>query len=119
MSAGWGGVAVVWDVTAKKALHILTLNNQKVWRVGVAVSPDGKTLATADNVEVKLWDLATGQAKAVLPVGLAGPVCVNFSPDGKFLAVGFDAYYPTKKSGAAGGVVQWDLAANKPRVLKP
>src|SRR5690349_6808631 len=52
----------------------------------VALSPDGKILATAgfDNV-VKLWDLSAGMPKEIRALtGHTGPVyCVAFSPDGK------------------------------------
>src|SRR5262245_32200412 len=53
----------------------------------IAVSPDGKELATAgfDDV-VKIWEIATGKNKQTL-TGHAKPVdCVAYRPDGKVLA---------------------------------
>src|SRR5438874_13346694 len=53
----------------------------------VAVSPDGKQLATAgfDGV-VKLWEIASGKNTQTL-TGHTGPVyCVAYRPDGKALA---------------------------------
>ena len=41
---------------------------------GVAFSPDGKLLATADgDGTVRLWDLATRQAARRSPPGCTGP----------------------------------------------
>jgi len=53
----------------------------------VAVSPDGKQLATAGfDSTVKLWEIATGKNTATLS-GHTGPVyCVAYRPDGKALA---------------------------------
>ena len=51
-----------------------------------AVSPDGKTLATADMFSLKLWDVANG--KLLWQVRGNFLRKVRFSPNGKWLAVG-------------------------------
>lgn len=54
----------------------------------LAMSPDGKTLASGSFREVVLWDLAGGQIRHRL-TGLADRVtALAFSADGKYLAVG-------------------------------
>lgn len=62
-----------------------------VW--SVAFSPDGKTLATAGERGVKLWDVVTGTELSVLfqyEPGFTLPQCsyITFSPNGRLLATG-------------------------------
>jgi len=72
-------------VTATLVGHLGTVT-------GLAVTPDSRTLAVSSRlrrpgdahlIEVKLWDVATGDCRARLP-GEGGPVA--FSPDGRTLA---------------------------------
>ena len=69
----------------------------------LAVSPDGKTIASAA-YDVRLWDAATGKQGLQLPVTNASTLA--FSPDGKTLAVG----------ARDGKLTTWDVATGKPAV---
>jgi len=54
---------------------------------GVAFSPDGKLLATADgDGTVQLWNPATGQPARTFQVDTSGVAGVEFSPNGRLLA---------------------------------
>jgi WD40 repeat protein len=59
----------------------------------VTWSPDGKSLASASDVEtVRIWNASTGQCQSTLALasGLA-VLCISYSPTGDTLAVGCDA----------------------------
>src|SRR5262249_39413204 len=51
----------------------------------LCLSPDGRTcVSTSDDHTVRLWDTATGQQKAILPVQ---GTFARFSPDGRWIAL--------------------------------
>ncbi len=55
----------------------------------LAISPDGRTIATASrDGTAKLWDLATGVLRATLKGHDRGVIRLTFSPDGTTLATG-------------------------------
>lgn len=55
--------------------------------LSICYSPDGKTLATADETgAVKLWEVATNQLVATLAGHSDAVTCVTFSSDGKLIA---------------------------------
>ena len=76
---------------------------------GIALSPDGRVLATAGGTvatTIQLWDLTTGKELSEDPAGaLAVPLI--FSPDGRFLAT------QRRVAGMYGAVTVWDLSAGK------
>ena len=64
----------------------------------IAVSSDGKTLATAGRQQLILWDFATGEKLRVLSG--PSPWTLDFSPDGKTLVSGSSNH----------NVILWDVA---------
>jgi hypothetical protein len=82
---GLFGLAVVWDTTTWKPVAKLKGHNDGLYCV--AISPDGKTLATGSyDQKIKLWDLAKKAELRQLD-GHNGPVHeVAFHPTGKILA---------------------------------
>ena len=81
--------ARLWDAKTGKQLHKTILGDQKASIFSIAFSPDGKTIATRNDWNVRLWDVHTGQQRDVITghkrSGLEG---IAFSPDGKTVAFG-------------------------------
>ena len=82
---------IVWDI--EKGTPKATLSGHTRAVVGVAFSPDGKTLATAgsDN-RMRVWDLADGRVSGSMWTDRSrrgGARSVSFSPDGALLAISF------------------------------
>src|SRR5262249_46183867 len=84
----------------------------EAFRSGIAVSPDGKTVATVEIGDVLLWDAASGKRLRRLNhlarnQNMASYHSLTFSPDSKTLAAGL-----------FGGQAQlWDVATGEPRQL--
>src|SRR5262249_46808791 len=83
----------------------------------IALSPDGKTLASADfYAGVKLWDAEARREQTTLQGFRGGAaVAVAFSPDGKTLAAGARGATKTGKETTVfrGAVKLWDVTTGK------
>jgi WD40 repeat protein len=65
------------------------LISDKYQTTGLALSPDGRRIATAGSDQaVKLWDAATGQQLIALRGHHEAIRAVAFSPDGRLIASG-------------------------------
>src|SRR5262249_7606612 len=73
------------------------------WVNAVAISPDGKLLATGSaDKTIRLWEVASGQRKERIP-HVTGILCLAFAPDGKILVAGDNE----------GKVTFWDVATGE------
>ena len=95
----------VWDAATGKVLtHAV---GPRAMIASVALSPDGKLLATAnrhDRQSLRLWEVATGRESCVLK-GSSGAEFTVFSPDGQSLA----------SAGFRGVIGVWDAANGNKR----
>ena len=109
------GTVRLWDMATRRPVGApLPADTSKVGAVdGVAFSPDGQLLATADSSgdeTVRLWDPATGQpVGAPLPAYAFGGLA--FSPDGRLLATATDSVTDADHRGT---VRLWDPATGQP-----
>lgn len=93
----------IWDTTTRKVTG--SLSHPKVTHM--AMTPDGKVLATCDEIEVRVWNLAEGKVIASTPSDPEGNMgSVAITPDGKTVVIG------TK----IGHIQIWDVGATRPRV---
>jgi WD40 repeat protein len=83
------GAVCLWDVRAEPAAELVTMSGEDRWIGGMAVSPDGRLVATA-GVEgaLALWDRRGRRRLAWQMSG--GMSSVTFAPDSRHLAVGND-----------------------------
>ena len=97
----------LWDV-ASRSLRLGPFSVSKKSVEGLSLSADGTMLATAGAAGVRLWDVATGEARG--RVGDDSAVgAVAFSPAAPLVAMVVSGY-PTGRSGQQGGVVEvWNV----------
>jgi WD40 repeat protein len=89
----------VWDLA--KGAPDATLTGHSAWIGGLALSPDGNTLASAaGDQSVRLWDVADWKEIVVLRGHSDEVAAVAFSPDGRTLASG----------SRDGSVLLWDAS---------
>jgi WD40 repeat protein len=78
-------------ITLGKVSLVNTLQGHQKSVLSVAISPDGKTIASSgDERTIKLWNLATGKQVSSLNGHFQQVNVVAISPDGKFLVSGSD-----------------------------
>lgn len=78
----------IWDVAARKLAHQDNAAHKKAI-TDVAISPDGKRLATVSTDDTaRLWDPATGKRVREIEADQDGLYCVAFSPSGRTLVTG-------------------------------
>jgi RNA polymerase sigma factor (sigma-70 family) len=78
-----------WEVATGKLLSTIrlqALEDADIYKVSMAVAPDGKTIAFGVGSGVQFWDVATGREKPGLTKGHAYEIVnLAYGPDGKTL----------------------------------
>ena len=95
VSGSYDGKLIWWDLEKREPIR--TVSAHELWIRRLAVSPDGKTIASvSDDMQCKLWNAETGEMlrqfsdhKPMTPHDFPSMLdAVTFSPDGKFVATG-------------------------------
>ena len=104
--AGSYASVYLWDVATWGQNAVIRRRARGSVNATVSFSPDSRTLAyfIGDSITVHLWDIAAGTEKPGLTMNASRVERMNFSPDGKTLAVGY-----------SNGVRLWDVATRTPK----
>ena len=90
VTASFDQTVRIWDVAAKRTLHVLTGFAGPLQRNSVAFSPSGGTLAVADGADIHVFETTNWNKVRTLPnqapFGRVFSLPIAFSPDGKTLS---------------------------------
>ncbi|MHB1424934.1 MAG: sigma-70 family RNA polymerase sigma factor [Gemmataceae bacterium] len=95
------GFIVFWDVATAKVVRRLQKKPGVVY--ALAITADGKTLASASWEQLIFWDVASGKLLSQVRVDNQGIMQMLFAPDGKTLIV----------RGQGNTLYLWDVVGNK------
>jgi len=110
ITGGYDGRLIWWDALAESPTPVRVVEAHSGWIRAVAVSPDGKLVASVGNDQiVRLWNHAEGTLLRELPGHESHIYNVAFHPSGETLLSG-DLH---------GHLFDWEIASgNKKRVFK-
>lgn len=96
----------LWDISKGKAIRTLPGDPPFYEILSVTFSPDGTMLASAENFDgARLWNVHDGTEIRKFPnIKSSGTRCIEFTPDGKMLAIGTTDY---------GTVFFWDIQTGR------
>lgn len=109
IAAGYEGGVTLWELPSGRIRN--EFHKDIGSTVAIAFSPDDKTLATSDDFyRIDLWELPTlkSQQRIELPP-LSRTFDLEFSPDGKRLAIG--GFYDD--NGKTSELIVWDISKKK------
>ncbi|HEY7154760.1 MAG TPA: sigma-70 family RNA polymerase sigma factor [Gemmataceae bacterium] len=95
-------IVQLWNLTTGKATHTIAADQQS--SQAVIFTPDGKTLATIRDSEVRFWDTASGRERGRLKGGGSFSYHASFAPDSKTLAM---------TDTMCGAIHLWDVATGE------
>jgi RNA polymerase sigma factor (sigma-70 family) len=85
ISAGWDGLIHCWDASTGRKVRQISKEVSKEEIYTLALSPDGKTLASGGWGPVSFFELDTGKQLALNSTGMCD--ALSYAPDGKTLVV--------------------------------
>src|SRR5581483_1649899 len=101
----------LWDISKKKRIEELKAYEKSREIMDLALTPDKKTLVTADNSgEVRIWQLPQRKLLHTIPAHKQKIVAVAMSPDGsRFATVAVDNVIKLWDRASGKKLREWDL----------